>query len=182
MPSLDGPPHDLPRLIEVLDRYEVEYLIVGGAAAYAYGAERPTEDADCVVRRERANLDRLAGALRELHARLRVGGMTDAEAQALPVQIDGTTLDLAGMSTWMTDAGPFDVLAGLEAPDGRLVPYEELVERSTVLRGDGFVIPAAGLEDIIRAKERADRIKDREALPELRRLRDASAESDPGPS
>jgi hypothetical protein len=169
-------------LIEVLDRYEVEYLIVGGAAAYAYGAERPTEDADCVVRRERANLDRLAGALRELHARLRVGGMTDAEAQALPVQIDGTTLDLAGMSTWMTDAGPFDVLAGLEAPDGRLVPYEELALRATVLQGDGFVIPAAGLEDIIRAKERADRNKDREALPELRRLRDASAKSDPGPS
>jgi hypothetical protein len=108
--------------------------------------------------------------------------MTDAEAQALPVQIDGTTLDLAGMSTWMTDAGPFDVLAGLEAPDGRLVPYEELALRATVLEGDGFVIRAAGLEDIIRAKERADRIKDREALPELRRLRDASAESDPGPS
>jgi predicted nucleotidyltransferase len=178
----EGPPHDLRRLIEVLDRHGVEYLMVGGVAAIGYGAERPTEDADCVVHRERANLDRLAGALRELHARLRVGGMTDAEAQALPVQIDGTTLDLAGMSTWMTDAGPFDVLAGLEAPDGRLVPYEELVERSTVLRGDGFVIPAAGLEDIIRAKERADRIKDREALPELRRLRDASAESDPGPS
>ena len=109
MPRPDGPPHDLPRLIEVLDRYEVEYLIVGGAAAYAYGAERPTDDADCVVRRERTNLDRLAGALRELHARLRVGGMSDAEARALPVQIDGTTLDMAGMSTWMTDAGPFDV-------------------------------------------------------------------------
>ena len=110
----------------------------------AYGAERPTEDADCVVRRERTNLDRLAGALRELHARLRVGGMTDAEAQALPVQIDATTLDLAGMSTWMTDAGPFDVLAGLEATDGRLVPYEELVVRATLLYGDGFTIRAAG--------------------------------------
>ncbi len=130
MPQPDGPPHDLPRLIEVLDRYEVEYLIVGGAAAYAYGAERPTDDADCVVRRERTNLDRLAGALRELHARLRVGGMSDAEARALPVQIDGTTLDMAGMSTWMTDAGPFDVLAGLEAADGHLVPYEELVDPS----------------------------------------------------
>jgi hypothetical protein len=58
MSQPDGPPHDLPRLIEVLDRYEVEYLIVGGAAAYAYGAERPTDDADCVVRRERTNLDR----------------------------------------------------------------------------------------------------------------------------
>jgi hypothetical protein len=178
MPELDGPPHDLPCLIEVLDRYEVEYLIVGGAAAYAYGAERPTEDADCVVRRERANLDRLAGALRELNARLRVGGMTDAEARTLPVQIDGTTLDMAGMSTWMTDAGPFDVLAGLEASDGRLVPFEELTERANVLVGDGFVIRAASLEDIILAKERANRAKDREALPELRALRDARAGRD----
>jgi hypothetical protein len=182
MPQPDGPPHDLPRLIEVLDRYEVEYLIVGGAAAYAYGAERPTDDADCVVRRERANLDRLAGALRELHARLRVGGMSDAEARALPVQIDGTTLDMAGMSTWMTDAGPFDVLAGLEASDGHLVPYEELATRSTLLHGNGFTIRAAALEDIIRAKERANRIKDRDALPELRALRDASAGQDPPPS
>jgi hypothetical protein len=156
--------------------------MVGGVAAIGYGAERPTEDADCVVRRERANLDRLAGALRELHARLRVGGMTDADAQALPVQIDATTLDLAGMSTWMTDAGPFDVLAGLEATDGRLVPYEELVVRATLLYGDGFTIKAAGLEDIIRAKERADRTKDREALPELRALRDASASEDTPPS
>ena len=169
-------------MIEVLDRYEVEYLIVGGVAAYAYGAEQPTEDADCVVHRERTNLDRLAGALQELRARLRVGGMTDAEARTLPVQIDATTLDMAGMSTWMTDAGPFDALAGLEASDGHLVPYEELVVRATLLHGNGFTIRAAALEDIIRAKERANRAKDREALPELRALRDASAGEDAPPS
>ena len=29
----DGPPHDLRRLIEVLDRHGVEYLMVGGVAA-----------------------------------------------------------------------------------------------------------------------------------------------------
>jgi predicted nucleotidyltransferase len=178
VPDQDGPPHDLGRLIEVLDRHGVEYLMVGGVAAIGYGAKRPTEDADCVVRRERANLDRLADALRELNARLRVGGMTDAEARLLPVQIDGTALDMAGMSTWMTDAGPFDVLAGLEAADGHLVLYEELAERGTVLQGNGFMIRSAGLEDIIRAKERADRPKDREALPELRAIRDASAGSD----
>lgn len=74
--------------------------------------------------------------------------------------------------------GPFDVLAGLEAPDGRLVPYEELAGRAMVLRGDGFVIRAASLEDIIGAKERADRAKDREALPELRALRDAGTGGD----
>lgn len=100
--------------------------------------------------------------------------MSDAEAQRLPVQIDATSLDMAGMSTWMTDAGPFDVLAGLESTDGRLVPYEELAERATTLSGESVVIRAASLDDIIRAKERADRPKDREALPELRAIREAS--------
>lgn len=37
--------------------------------------------------------------------------MTDEDAMELPVRIDPTTLDRAGMTIWMTDAGPFDVLA-----------------------------------------------------------------------
>lgn len=91
----------------------------------------------------------------------------------LPVQVDGSTLADLSISTWMTDAGPFDILAGLEAPDGRLLPYNELVKRASVLKGQGFDIHAAALDDIIRAKEHADRPKDREALPELRAIRDA---------
>lgn len=157
MSAPDGPPLDLRRLIAALDRHGVEYLLCGGAAATAYGAERPTEDADCVVRREGANLDRLADAMRALNARLRVARMTDEEAKLLPVHLDGTTLADLSTTTWMTDAGAFDVLAGLEAADGRLVPYEELAQRANVLHGDGFVIHAAGLDDIITAKERADR-------------------------
>ena len=171
----EGPPHDLGRLVAVLERHGVEYLLIGGVAAIGYGAVRQTEDADCVVRRDWSNLERLAAALRELHARLRVGGMSDEEAQRLPMQIDATMLERTGMSTWMTDAGPFDVLAGLEASDGRLKPYEELLERSTTLQGRDFVIRAAGLDDIIEAKERADRPKDREGLPELRAIRDAES-------
>lgn len=176
MAAPDGPPHDLVRLLTTLDRHGVQYVLVGGAAARAYGAGRLTDDADCVVRRERGNLERLAAALHELHARLRVGGMTDEEASQLPVQIDAPALETAGMSTWMTDAGGFDILAGLEAADGRLIPYEELAERATLLHGDGFVVRAAALEDIIVAKERAARAKDREALPELRALRDAQSD------
>jgi hypothetical protein len=177
MPALDssGPPHDLARLIQVLDRHGVEYLLAGGAAARAYGAERLTEDADCVVRRERANLDRLAKALRELNARLRVGGMSDAEARLLPVQIDVHMLASTDISTWMTDAGGFDVLAGLVAADGHLLPYEELAQRENLIHGAGLTIRTAALEDIITAKEHANRPKDREALPELYALRDARA-------
>jgi hypothetical protein len=172
MPAPDGPPHDLGRVVEALERHGVEYLLIGGVAAIGYGAARPTEDTDCVVRRSRANLENLAAALTDLNARLRVAGMTDEDAKALPVRIDRATLDRAGMTTWMTDAGPFDVLAGLEASDGRLKPYEELATRSTTLQGEGFVIRAASLDDIIEAKERANRPKDQEGLPELRAIRD----------
>ncbi|MDA8047561.1 MAG: hypothetical protein M0Z30_20400 [Actinomycetota bacterium] len=63
----------------------------------------------------------------------------------------------------------------MEAADGRLKPYDELAQRSTFLRGEGFVVRAASLDDIIEAKERANRLKDREGLPELRAIRDASA-------
>ena len=169
-PISDGPSLDLPRLIEVLNRHEVEYLLVGGVAATAYGAERETEDADCVVRRERANLERLAAALRELHARLRIARLSDEEAKQLKVQLDGVMLENAGNSTWTTDAGPFDVLADLKDSTGRSVPYEELITRSTVLRGDGFVLHVASLDDVIAAKTFANREKDHEALRELRDL------------
>lgn len=181
MAAADGPPHDLVRLAETLGRHGVQYLLVGGAAAYAYGVQRVTEDADVVVRREHANLERLAAAMRELNARLRVDRMSDEDAKLLPVRIDARMLEQAGMSTWMTDAGGFDVLAGLEAADGRLVPFEELSERATVLHGDGFVVRAAALEDIITAKKRADRAKDHQALPELYALRDGGDGGRPGP-
>ena len=95
----DTQPHDLQQLLVVLDRHGVEYLIVGGVAAIAYGAERPTRDVDCVVRRNQDNLERLASALRELDARLRVGGLSDEEARLLPIVLDATTLASAGMTT-----------------------------------------------------------------------------------
>jgi hypothetical protein len=162
-----GPPLDLNRLLEVLVRNDVDFVVVGGSAAGFLGASRLTEDADCVVSRERANLERLASALRELGARLRVARMSDEEAKLLPVKVDGVMLEQTGNSTWTTDAGPFDVLAELKDFEGQPVPYEELLSRSMVVRGDGFVVHVASVDDIIAAKTFADRDKDREALPEL---------------
>jgi hypothetical protein len=62
--------------------------------------------------------------------------MTDAEARTLPVQIDGTALDVIGTSTMLTDAGPFDVLVGLEAADDHVVPYEEFAQRAAAFQGE----------------------------------------------
>ncbi len=165
------------RLVAALERYRVEYVIVGGLAVIGYGAERLTNDFDCVVRHDRINLDRLGHAMQELGARLHVEGMTDEEAKLLPVQLDGRTLESMEISTWMTDAGGLDVLADIPAGDGRRVVYEELAGRANLIQGDGFVIRAAALDDIIASKEWANRAKDREALPELYRLRAARSQT-----
>ena len=166
----EGP--DLKLITDALDRHEVEYLLVGGNAARAYGAQRPTFDVDCMPEPSRENLDRLAAAMRDLHARLRVEGLTDEEAALLPVQVTGSTLVRMELSTWRTDGGHLDVLADIPDRHGRHLSYQDLVVRASELNLDGIVVVVAALDDVIASKEWADRPKDRDALPELRALID----------
>jgi hypothetical protein len=98
-PSPEHSPPDVARMVEVLDRNGVEYLVVGGVATQVYGAERPTGDFDCLVRRTRENFERLATAMRELNARLRVQRMTDDEAAQLPTQVHAETIARMEIST-----------------------------------------------------------------------------------
>ena len=77
------------------------------------------------------------------------------------------------VATWRTLSGDVDVLLGIPRDERwDLVRYEELRERGAVIAVGELEIPVAALEDIIRSKEIADRPADREALPELRRLRE----------
>lgn len=163
---------DPDALLEALDRHGVDYLIVGGVAARAHGARRPTSDLDVLPSDTAENLGRLATALRALNARLRVGGMSDEEARQLPVDINEATLRAFGSSTWMTDDGPLDIVGELRDPSGASRTYGDLVSRSSAQRVGAVTVQVVGLDDLIEAKEFAARDKDREALPELRSLRD----------
>ena len=157
-------------ITECFDRHGVEYLIVGGVGAQLHGATRPTSDFDSLPKTSGENLDRLGIALRELGAYLRVEGLTDEEARALPVHIDGATLARMDISTWRTDAGDLDVLTAIPTRDGGRSRYEDLLVRASSVDFGGVPVRVAALEDIIASKEWADRPKDRAALEELRRL------------
>ncbi|MHB1726666.1 MAG: hypothetical protein ACYCVN_10025 [Acidimicrobiales bacterium] len=78
------------------------------------------------MRRSVENFDRLAAAMRELNARLRVEGLSDEEAAALPVQLDGLTLSRSQISTWATDAGYLDVLIDMVNRQGHRKRFEDL--------------------------------------------------------
>ena len=169
---------DVDWILEVFARHGVDYLL-SGVATRLCGAERVTYDMDVIARRDTENLDNVANALRELNAFLRVGGLDDDDARALPVIIDGPALLAMEISTWRTDAGDVDVLAVLRDLDGRRVEFADLASRASQTTVAGLSVRLAGLDDIIASKRYADRPKDRDAILELERLRDEGTHRSP---
>lgn len=162
----NGPPLRRVEILAALNRHGVEFILVGGVAAQAQGATKPTNDLDLCVRWTAENLDRVGAALTELDAGLRVDGADDP----IPVPYrDGKFLAGLELSTWRTSVGDVDVIRSLPAPN-RFVDFDELATRATTVTIDGEATLVASLDDIIVSKETVDRPPDRAALPELRAL------------
>ena len=166
---------DPERLLQVLNRHGVEYVIVGGVAAVAHGSTLPTEDVDVTPARDRDNLDRLAAALRELGARLR----TEREPDGVEFPCDGAFLSsLPTVLNLVTELGDVDLVI---EPAGFSHGYDDLVEHAMVIDlGDGFSTRVASLDDVIASKRAAGRTKDLAALPYLDALAEESKLSGEG--
>ena len=163
-------PFDPKRLLETLHANAVEFVVVGGLAAVAYGSSLPTEDLDIAPERSRRNLDRLAAALRALNAKIRTG---DDEGVEFPT--DGAFIAAQPlMLNLVTDAGQLDLTMTPAAfPNG----YDDLIGRAVALDlGAGKATLVASLRDVIASKEAAGRPKDQIALPYLYTLADELGE------
>ena len=162
-------------LLEVLERHGVRYVVIGGLAAELRGSPYITRDVDVTPSRERANLRRLAAALRELNATLRVPGVEG------PVEfpLDEHSFDRGTTWTFVTDHGYLDVAL---LPDGTQ-GYEDLRRGATRERlTENLRVDVASLADVIRSKEAAGREKDRAVLPILRQVLERSRSVErPGP-
>jgi hypothetical protein len=151
-----GPSLQPERLLEILDRHGVNFVVVGGLAGVAHGSAHPTFDLDVAYARDDANLSRLAAALRELAVKLR-GAPAD-----LPFQIDARTLANGSNFTFDTEFGAFDVLGDVEG----IRSYEELRRAANVGELDGVSVRIASIDDLIAMKRAANRPKDRNMLEE----------------
>jgi hypothetical protein len=65
-----SPGFDARELFTALARHDVDYVTIGGIAIQAYGGQRLTQDLDIAIAESTDNLDRLAGALLDLDARI----------------------------------------------------------------------------------------------------------------
>ena len=164
------PKVDLQLLVSVLDKHNVEYVVVGGIGAMAYGATRPTQDLDCVVEQSIGNLKNLAAALVDLHATLRVSGMSDEEAANLKVPLHWEMLQRMALSTWRTTGGDLDLLSDIPGTDKKRINYEDITAEAVLIDLNDVTLRVAPLQVIVESKEAANRPKDKEALPELYEL------------
>lgn len=110
--------------------------------------------------------------MRELNARLRAAGLSDSESIQLTSHLPSAEFFGRGeITTWMTDAGPLDILHDMPARDGSRLSYDELNTRATThTYAGGVTIRVAALADIVASKQWANRPKDHRALPELEAL------------
>lgn len=159
---------ELHPLLGALIRKGVDFVVVGGVAGWIHGSAYPTYDLDVAYARDRANLERLAGALRELKARWRGG------PEGLPIELSATTLDNGANFTFATPYGNFDVLGELSGVND----YEDLRREARLEMYDGLEIRVASLDHLIAMKRSADRVKDRLMVMEYKELSDLRK---PGP-
>lgn len=125
---------DPRHIVEVLDRHGVLYVLIGGYAAQLYGARRPTNHLDIAPSNQLENLDRLAHALHELDAGIRVDGSDTglpfsctAESlrgmHTLNLRTSAGDLDLtfapAGFGNGYTDLEPNAVAAVIDRPQSK---------------------------------------------------------------
>src|ERR687892_557676 len=85
--------------LETLAKHRVRFVVIGGLGGGLRGSTTVTDDVDICYARDRDNLERMARALRELHATLR-GAPKD-----VPFLLDAGTLEMGDSFTYDTDAG-----------------------------------------------------------------------------
>ncbi|MDE0420633.1 MAG: hypothetical protein OXK76_07070 [Gammaproteobacteria bacterium] len=134
-------------------------------AAVLHGDVGVTLDVDITPASDEANLDRLARALHSLHARIRAEGVPDG----LPFDCSREFLHNLGPDAVLnltTRAGDLDLAFVPVGTKG----FDDLRRDAVAIEVSGTRVLVASLADVIRSKGAADREKDRQALPRLRRL------------
>jgi hypothetical protein len=156
--------YDPVALLRVLVDHGVDFVVIGGVAARLQGAPILTQDVDVTPANDDANLDRLARALRAIHARLR----SPIDPDGVDFPVEARFLAAARSWTLVTDVGDVDLVFEPAGANG----YGDVIadaDRLTVAEDPPLAVHVASLRTVVRLKEAAGRDKDRAALPLLRR-------------
>lgn len=155
-----APSENLDRIAAALVRHGVNYVVIGGWAVQAqnYDLGYLTQDIDFTPEPDIENMNRLSAALKDLDARVRIGG------ESFPFNHDGESLSRASMWNLTCNYGDFDLCFELDGVGG----YHEVIQAARTVTLDiddqPTQIRCADLAHIVASKRAADRPKDQQSL------------------
>ncbi len=155
-------------LLQALVQNNVEFIIVGGAAATAHGSARLTQNLDLVYHRTPENIARLAAAITLYSPYLRGAPL------GLPFRFDAATIQRGSNFTLTTSLGDLDLLGEITGGGG----YADLLPDSIKLVIFGVECWCLGLERLIHVKRAAGRPKDFEAIADLEAILEEEREAE----
>lgn len=135
-------------LFASLNRAGIEYLLVGGVPAIAYGVPRTTQDIDILIRPTLANAKKFLSVLKKL--KLGTAYLT-------------TPQDIVEHEvTLFKDVIRIDALTRLKS-----FTFEDVYPRRSTIEVRGILIPALSLEDLLVEKKSTRRPKDMDDIKVL---------------
>lgn len=160
---------EIKKFLEALKREKVDFILVGGIAGIAHGmrANSLTNVVDICYRRTPQNYRALVNALKPVDPKLRTPDGT------LPFLFDEKTLKNGLNFTLATDWGPIDLLGELTD----IGNYDVLLPNAVPIEFYGMEVPTISLDELIKAKEKANRPKDQGHLQELKAIREIKRRS-----
>jgi len=153
---------DFRALLQLLIENEVEFIIVGGAAATAHGSARLTLDLDVVYKRSSENITRIVQALKPIKPYLRGAPL------GLPFDWSVPTIQKGLNFTLVTTLGALDLLGEIVGGGG----YEQMRAETIEVEIAGVKCLCLNLDRLIAVKRAAGRPKDLEVVAELQQIRD----------
>ena len=146
-------PFDPLGALRTLIAYKVDFVLIGGLAARLHGSPSVTNDLDVCHDDSASNLKRMARALAEMEASLRLPDPTEH----LDLSIDEGLLAATHNLTLTTEFGAFDLLSRPAGTEG----YDDL-DRSAIMLtlARDVKVRVASIDDLIRMKRASGRPKD----------------------
>lgn len=151
------------QILRTLNEHNLRYVLIGGLAANMWGSDQITLDVDICYSRDNDNITILVKALKALDAHLR------GWPKGVPELIDERAFRLGDTMTFETKFGAFDCLGTPSGTDG----YSDLVVHAKTMQiEEDVTVMVASIDDIIRMKRTAGRVKDLNAVESLKLLKE----------
>jgi len=145
---------DMLDFISLMDKREVEYMLVGGVAVICHGYMRSTQDIDFLVYPSEENAEKIMSALRDF-------GFGEA---GIPKSI---FLAESGAVHLGVEPNRIDLLTSLTG-----VSNKELFADVVPIEVDGITVKTISLRNLLKVKRYAGRLKDLADVEELEKIKE----------